>query len=113
MVQITISESPDGWSYGLDVNLGTSGTGRGCPFVKRGDEDWYETEDDAYEAAIKRLGEIREREVKNAERRHGVTEEDYEDRLISKAVGGEFRQAIRVIETLETQIKEPSLFGYF
>lgn len=112
-IKINISESPDGWSYGIDVNLGTSGTMHGCCYVKRGDKEWHETADDAYEAAIRRLGEIREREVKNAEFRHGITDEDDDDRLISKSMGGEFRQAIKVIESLETQIKEPTLFGYF
>ena len=113
LIQITISESPDGWSYGLDVNLGTRGTGQGCSFVNRGDKDWYETADAAFEAAIGRLSEIREQEVKNAEFRQGITEEDDDDRLISKSIGGEFRQAIKVIESLEAQIKEPTLFGYF
>lgn len=110
-IQITISESPEGWAYGLDVCLGASGSSHGCPFVKQGDKDQYQTADAAYEAAVRELCKIRDRRIKDADRTTEVNDEDNDDKFIRKLIGGEFKQAIKAIDALEAYINQPSLFG--
>lgn len=111
-VKITLSESPDGWSYGKDVQLGTCGTCHGSCYVERGMRDRYDTKDEAYEAAIRSVCNDRDYVLRN---HCGVHEED-EDRefaAYAKAIESELQKAIRVIDKLEESTKQPSLFGYF
>lgn len=111
-VQITLSESRDGWSFGRDTLLGTYGTSHGCPYVERGDRNFYETKDEAYKAAVAAVCRDRDYVKRNY---CGVNDED-EDREYAeytKAINSELQKAIRVINQLEESIKNPSLFGFF
>lgn len=111
-VKITLSESPDGWSFGMSVQLGTYGSRHGCPYVEHGDRDCYETKDEAYEAAIYAICRDRDYVRRNY---CGVHEED-EDReyaAYTKAIDSELQKALRVIDQLEESVRQPTLFGYF
>lgn len=111
-IRITLSESPDGWSFGRNTQLGTCGSSHGCPYVERGDRDCYETKDKAYEAAIRAI--CRDRDY--VKRNYGGVPEDDEDReyaAYTKAINSELQKAFRVIDQLEESTKTPSLFGYF
>lgn len=111
-VKITLSESPDGWSYGMSVQLGTYGSSHGCPYVESGDRDCYETKDEAYEAAIRSLCESRDW----FKRTHCDISTDDEDRgfvAYMKGIDSERQKAIRVIDQLEESVRQPTLFGYF
>lgn len=113
LVKITLSKSPDGWSFGKDTQLGTYGSCHGCRYVERGDRYFYETKDEAYEAAIHSICHDRDYIKRNNCRVHEDEDEDREYATYTKAISSELQKALRVIDQLEESTKTPSLFGYF
>ena len=111
-ITISVSESPEGWSYGVKCMLGTSGYSHGSTFVKKGDEDWYPTVDDAYAAAVKALCRQRDWAVKNAAVERLSDDDDPDAAAIREAIGPRLQKAVDVINKLEAYVNQPSLFGY-
>lgn len=111
-VQIRVAESPAGWSYATSSWIGHSGHTSGVGFVKKHDRRRYNTVEEAFEAAVRELCEQRDYAIKDAERNIDNNDDDEDSKLYRK-FGATLRQTISVIDRLEAEIRQPSLFGYF